>query len=64
MRDGLSSRRIKGDGGKVDEALLPRMLDELKKELEDYALRDVSNCDELAIRCVFSNLQYQSESCQ
>jgi len=56
MRNGLSSKKTKGDDGKVDEALLPGMRDELKEELEEYALRDVFNCDELALRYVFSNL--------
>jgi hypothetical protein len=48
MRNGLSSKGTKGDDGKVDEALLRGMRDELKKELEGYAFWDVFNCDELA----------------
>ena len=64
MRNGLSSKKTKGDGGKVDEALLPGMRNELKKKLEGYVLRDVFNCDELALQYVFPNLipwQYQSK---
>jgi len=48
-RNRLSSKKTKGDGGKVDEALLPGMQDELKKELEDHALWDVCNCNELVL---------------
>jgi hypothetical protein len=53
MRNGLSSKGIKGDDGKLDEALLSRMQDELKKELKDYAFWDVFNCDELALQYGF-----------
>jgi hypothetical protein len=53
MRNGLPSKKTKGDGWKVDEVLLPRMRDKLKKELKDYALRNVFNCDELALQYVF-----------
>jgi len=62
MQNGLFSKKTKGDGGKIDGALLPGMQDELKKELEDYAPRYVFNCDELALQYGFFSFQTYSTS--
>lgn len=49
-RHGLSSKRTRGDGGGIDEAELPEMRANLHSQLENYALPEIFNCDELALQ--------------
>lgn len=41
----LVRRRYRGEGGDFDESTLPLYQENLKKELEGYALQNVYNCD-------------------
>jgi hypothetical protein len=50
QRNELSSKKTKGDGGKVDESLIPEMREEIQRELEGYALENIFNCDEMALQ--------------
>ena len=50
QRHRLSSKKTRGDGGSVDEGLLPEMQRGLQEQLADFAPQDIWNCDELALQ--------------
>lgn len=52
QRHSLRNKKKRGDGGEVDEKLLPGMRQELKEVLDNYSLQDIFNCDELALQYV------------
>jgi len=49
-RHALSDKKLRGEGGDIDEDLLLAMRQDLINQLEDFAIRDVYNCDELALQ--------------
>ena len=50
LRHGLSSKKTRGDGGNVDESILPEMRRGLQEQLAEFAPQDIWNCDELALQ--------------
>ncbi|KAF8248113.1 DDE-domain-containing protein, partial [Wilcoxina mikolae CBS 423.85] len=49
-RNELSSKKLRGSGGDVDEVEIPQMRKDLQEELDDYPARDIFNCDEMALQ--------------
>lgn len=50
QRHALGGKKVRGEGGNVEAHLLPAMQQDLINQLEDFAIRDVYNCDELALQ--------------
>ena len=50
QRHALSDKKLRGEGGDIEAHLLPAMQQDLVNQLENFALRDVYNCDELALQ--------------
>ena len=50
QRYALRDKKMRGEGVDIDTNLLPAMQQDLINRLEDFALRDVFNCDKLALQ--------------
>ena len=50
QRHGLMDKKVQGEGGGIDQQLLPMMRHDLMQQLEGFAIQDIYNCDELALQ--------------
>lgn len=41
---------MRGDGAAVDANLLPQMQEDLQNQLQHFQLKDIFNCNELALQ--------------
>ena len=50
QQNALSGKKMQGDGAAVDANLLPQMQEDLQNQLQHFQLKDIFNCDELALQ--------------